>query len=168
MSLKWALAPSERLFFVHSPAGAQAQPPREEQVLAGRCRQKRAISGRCTNLQLPWLGQGFSVSHSSPFIDIGASQQLGSAEFDSRGSCSGVVPTRQHPSDLRSFRRHWSSYRTHQEDRCAVGLLSPTKGNVWGCRSCLQTKRTKLCHLPWLLSGSSCVSRLTIQHFFKG
>lgn len=101
-------------------------------MLAGRHRQKWDISGRFTNLQLPWLGQGFAILRSSPCIDINASQQLGSAVFASRDLCSGLIPARQHPSDLRSFRSHQSSRWTHQEDCCAVGLLSPGEGEYLG------------------------------------
>lgn len=47
-------------------------------------------------------------------------------------SCSDVVPARQHPSDVGDFRSYRSSRRTHQEDRCAMGLLSPGEGEYLG------------------------------------
>lgn len=63
MSLKRAPALAERIFFVplSCRGSGQAQPPREEQVLAERHKQKQRISARFTDLQLLWLGQCFMI-----------------------------------------------------------------------------------------------------------
>lgn len=52
--------------------------------------------------------------------------------FGCWGLCSSVISARQHPLDLLSFRSHQFSHRTHQEDRCIVGVLSASKGEYLG------------------------------------
>lgn len=143
MSLKRAPASSEKLFFVRCPAGA---PARLSHPGRSRCWQGGADKSGvfqedlliCSSLS--WdkaLQFRAALLASTPVHPTSSGQRC------LLPGAHGVVPTRQQPLDLRSFRSHRSSRRTHQEDRCAVGQLSPGKGEFLGLHELLANQENK-------------------------
>lgn len=138
MSLKWAPAPSERLFFVLCLAGAPASlsHPGRSRCWQGDMDKSRVFQEGlliCSSLGWDKALQFHAALLTSTLVNSTISGRW----------CSGVVPTMQHPVDLRGFRSHQSSHRTHQDDRCVVGLLSLSEGEYLGLHELTANQENK-------------------------